>query len=273
MCSGSGWMSLRDALCKPKQALKAPNGSNIDGYWCFPLIQRGKQVPRQWGAETSAGKVYLQQCSTPCHPSRSAVWEGSWFVFLGEEQVREQGRVRPWLNPVQPDLIQGLSDRDTSSCHLCLSRTGHSWGHNLQGKAFPCATRQSKNEQDISTQSGTKMGLILLTAQRSSLPQWTKPGEVGIRKKNPAAHPAEDSGYQKDLHAVFQCTSHISFLSLGAYRDRQELKPLTVTVLKHWQWASKAFSSLHMGRSSTDTTTPHPNLALLNNLGHHCYLK
>lgn len=26
-------------------------------------------------------------------------------LFLGEEQVREQGRVQPWPNPVQPDLI------------------------------------------------------------------------------------------------------------------------------------------------------------------------
>lgn len=43
-----------------------------------------------------------------------------------------------------------LSDRDTSCCHLCLSRMGHSWGHHPQGEAFPCATRQSTDEQNIS---------------------------------------------------------------------------------------------------------------------------
>lgn len=45
-----------------------------------------------------------------------------------------------------------------------------------------------------------------------SLPRWTKPGEVGSRGKNPTAHPAEGSGYQKDPHATFQCTSNISSL-------------------------------------------------------------
>lgn len=159
-------------------------------------------------------------------------------MFLGEEQVREQGRARPWLNPVQPDLIRGLSDRDTSSCPICLSRTGHSCGHNLQGKASPCATRQSTEEQDISTRGGLKNGPDVADSPKKFLPchdeQNQERWEVGGKIQQHIVQRVQD--IRRTLTPRF--SAHQTF---HPYRerhrsycgDRQELKPLIVVVLKH----------------------------------------
>lgn len=114
---------------------------NIDVFLLF------KEQNKWQGGEVQGWKSLS---ATPGHPPRPAVWEGRWFVFLGEEQgqaLTKSGSTR--LN---------RSDRDISSCHLCLPRTGHSWGHHLQGKAFPCATRQSTDERNILTQGWHKKG-------------------------------------------------------------------------------------------------------------------
>lgn len=126
---------LGDAL----QTLKAPRGSDIDDYWCFPLIQRAKQGGEGWKSLSAV----VFHC---WHPPSPAVWEGRCSVISGEEQVREQNS-QAMTKSGSTRFNWGLSDRDTSSCHLCLSRTGHSWSHLLQGKAFPCATRLSTQEQ------------------------------------------------------------------------------------------------------------------------------
>lgn len=113
------WMDeLRDALCtlQTKTDLKGPQW--LKYWWILMFSSDSKSKTSGKVVRCRAGKAYLQQCSTPCHPPRPAVWEGRWFVFLGEEQVREQGRVRPWLNPVQPDLIwvTGTLPAVTSAC-------------------------------------------------------------------------------------------------------------------------------------------------------------
>lgn len=196
--SSCGWMSLRDALCT-KPDLKGSQW--LKYWWILMLSSYSKSKTSDKVMRCRAGKAYLHSLSASqtCSLRRELV-----CVFrggTGQGARQSQALTKSSLTRFNLRAVTGTLPSVTSASQDC-------WGHNLQGKASPCATRQSTEEQDISTWGGTKMGLMLLTAQ-SSPPQWKKPGKVGRRKKNPTAHPAEGSGYQQDLHAMFQCTSDI----------------------------------------------------------------
>lgn len=155
-------------------------------WWLLMLSSYSKSKTRWWGLEKFiCSDVPLLAPSQACSLRREVL-----CVFRGGTgQGAKQSQALTKSGSTR--LNWGLSDRDTSSCHLCLSRTGHSWGHHLQGKAFPCATRLSTQNKTFQHRGATKMGL---TAQRTSLNKSRKGGNWG---EKPTAHPAEGSGYHR----------------------------------------------------------------------------
>lgn len=122
-----------------------------------------------------AGRAYLQWCSTAGTLPALQFEKGGALWFQGRNRSGSK-TVRPWLNPVQPDLIEGWVTGTFPPVTSACPGQGTAGATSSRAKLFLVPPGWAHRNR-----GGTKMGL---TAQGTSLPRWTKPGKVGIREKN-----------------------------------------------------------------------------------------